>query len=119
MSRGPWSDHIEAWTEGRRLRSTDIEFAGDLNRLVGAPAIVTPAIVCKTVAVGTYPTVAGRYYAVRPISLFGDEVEGATPAVADSGPGHFFAVHLGTNVPPVGTRVFVVATPEGRRAFRH
>jgi len=105
--------------DGREGSNRDIDLRAEMGRLLGRDADGTTAVVCKTVAVGTYPTVAGKYFAVREQTLFGDETEGAVVTLADRSTNTFFAVHLGATVPPVGTQVLVVTTPEGRRTFRY
>ena len=63
-----------------------------------------PTLVVKTVTVKTYPTVAQRFYGVQAVTVLGAEVEGQVGSVT-TGSGTFYALNLGSAVPPVGTQL--------------
>ncbi|CAN0460585.1 unnamed protein product [Phaeothamnion confervicola] len=102
--------------ESRSLRVRQSDLEDEYDRPQDEPEDGAAAELCKTVAVGTYPTVAGRTFAVAPIDPDGDEVEGATPTFTDVSDRVFFAIHLGTTAPPVGSRV-IVEHSGGRATF--
>lgn len=66
----------------------------------------------KTVAVTSYPTAAGRVFAVQAIDVDFVEAEGATPTFTDV-PGIFYALHVGATPPPLGTKA--IAKPASGR----
>jgi hypothetical protein len=70
----------------------------------------------QTTTITTYPTTAGLYYAVTPLSVGGSEAEGST-ATFTSESGTVMAYNVGSTVPPNGTKVLVSGVG-GRWVFR-
>jgi hypothetical protein len=103
--------------ESRRLRVVDQERLDEATREdpgdVGGSAVV----VCKTTTVSVYPTTAAAFYAVTPQTVIGTETEGGGGTIAADA-GTFYALNLGSTVPPPGTNVIV--THVGHRwVFRY
>ena len=105
----------QAATEARRLRERDEAFQDDLSRRDQVPAFGSPSLVAQTKAIAAYPTTAQRFYACVPQTVLGPEVEGG-PALAAT-PATFFALNLGSAVPPLGTTV-VATFVDSRWVFR-
>jgi hypothetical protein len=89
----------------RLLRRQD-EADDDATRSPGSDDPGAVSFVGKTVAVGTYPTTAGRYFAVTPQDVTGAETEGGAGTVTGLS-GTVLALHLGSTIPPAGTAVVV------------
>lgn len=66
----------------------------------------------------TYPTTAGSYYAMHPVTIGGLETEGGAGSVSVNTSVTFYARNLGGTVPPSGTTVKVSFTGS-RFAFRY
>jgi hypothetical protein len=66
----------------------------------------------------TYPTAAGQFYACNPEILTGLESEGATPTFTADTITIIYAMNLGTQIPPAGTKL-VVHSAGGRWMFRY
>lgn len=89
----------------------------DINRRDLSVALSSPCVLAKTTTQSVYPTNAFRFFACLPQSLYGTEQEGATGIVL-SGSSCFFALNLGSTLPPTGT--LVLATFTGNRwVFRY
>ena len=98
--------------EDRTLRDRHAELLDEAGRLDGQVGPLPGPMLVQTKTVGTYPTVAGKYYAVAPVDPGGAEGEGNSGTFA-VGSVTFFALNVGGSVPPSGTKV--VATPLGGR----
>lgn len=75
------------------------------------------AIVVQTKAVGTYPTVAGRFFACDVVDVFGPEGEGLAATYWPK-TGTVLVYNLGATVPPVGTKEIARYVPH-RWVMRH
>jgi len=103
--------------EAKRLRGRDEALLDDLSRRDRTPSFGSPSLVVQTRTLNTYPTSAQRFYACVAQTVLGVEIEGGPGSFAP-GPAGFFALNLGTSVPPEGT--YVLATfIESRWVFRH
>ena len=103
--------------DSRRYTTEEQSLSDDIGRRDMSPALSSPSVLAKTTVLTAYPTTAFSYFACLPQSLYGVEQEGATGVVL-SGSSSFFALNLGTTVPPVGT--LVLATFTGNRwVFRY
>jgi hypothetical protein len=100
--KGPGAE----WGETLRLRTSDQAAADARTRPPAAPTGGAPARLVQTTTVTTYPTAAARFYAVTPLDAAGDQTEGSTGSFA-AGPGTFYALNLGTAIPPSGTQLLV------------
>jgi len=105
--------------ELRVLRARVAAIEDELARLGPGALPSGLARVVKTISLGSYPTgsTALKTYAVRGLDVTGVESEGST-AVTSEDTRHFFAVNLGTSVPPVGTQLIAVSVPN-RWVFRY
>lgn len=102
---------------GRELRTRQSTQLGDIDRLVGPPAPAGSSIVVVTVTETTYPTAAGKYYAVQQVDLGGTEVEGGAGTFTTI-TGIFYALALtGSAVPASGTKL-ICDSISGRWCFR-
>jgi hypothetical protein len=63
-----------------------------------------PCVVAKTKTVTTYPTAAARFYACEAQTVTGAETEGGSGALTAGGD-TFFALNLGSAIPPSGTTI--------------
>jgi hypothetical protein len=64
------------------------------------------ALVVETIEEDEYPETGGTYIAGRPVSVGGDETEGATPTFTALEGAVKFA-HLGNTLPAEGSRVLI------------
>ena len=103
--------------EAKRLRARDEALDDDLSRRGRAPSFGSPGIVAQTTTIKTYPTSAQRFYACVPQTVLGAEVEGGAGSFSP-GSATFFALNLGTAVPPSGTNVLATFV-ESRWVFRY
>jgi hypothetical protein len=76
------------------------------------------AILAQTTTIETYPTASGAFYACVPLWVDGPETEGAAAAFTIAGTRSIYAFNLGTQVPPVGTKI-IVHSCGGRWTFRY
>ena len=90
--------------EARKLFSRENALAQDVKRRDSDPPIGSPSIFALTTTLRSYPTAAAVYYACLPLTLLGQEVEGGA-GVVTPGDSTYFALNLGTTVPPAGTQV--------------
>jgi len=105
-------------SEARALRHRQATFEGELDRLLAAAPGGSTSVLAQTTVVASYPTSAGVLYAMAPITIDGAETEGATPAYHADATRTFYAVNLGTQVPPRGTLIVCCAVG-GRWVFRY
>jgi hypothetical protein len=90
--------------DARRLFSREISLTDDSTRGDLNPAFGSPSILAQTATINTYPSTAQSYFACLPLTLLGTEKEGAA-GVLTPGSATFFALNLGSTVPPAGTQV--------------
>ena len=103
--------------EARRLRGLDDALLDSLSRRDRAGSFGSSSLVARTKAIATYPSSAQRFFACVPQTVLGAEVEGG-PATFSPGSATFFALNLGTAVPPTGTYVLTTFV-ESRWVFRY
>ena len=79
-----------------------------VNSLIAPPVYVgeNPSCLALTTTKASYPTDAHVFFAVRRLDLLGDEVEGGPGNVLAS-PDLFYALNIGSTIPPSGTQVLV------------
>ncbi len=82
-----------------------------------SPSEGSPALLLKTLTVGTYPTAAQSYYAVQAIRPGGTESEGSAVTFTAI-TGTFYAMNVGSAIPPSGTYV-IGSLVRGRWVFRY
>jgi hypothetical protein len=90
--------------EAKRLRVREVEIADALSRFAVGAVEGAPCLVAQTTVVTTYPATASCYFGCRPQALLGAEVEGGTATAVPAG-AIFYALNLGSAVPPAGTTV--------------
>lgn len=76
------------------------------------------AVLAQTTTVSSYPTTAGVFYACMPISVDGAETEGAAASFHADQTRTFYALNLGSQVPPRGTLIIAHGCG-GRWIFRY
>lgn len=104
--------------DAEQLRGEDDDWSDEATRGEQPGNLGEAVLVGRTTRVGTYPTAAGAYYAVRPQVVGGAEVEGGTATLANATNGVIYALNLGTTIPPEGT--YVICTFIGSRwIFRY
>jgi hypothetical protein len=89
-----------------------------LNRIAPFTADGSSALLVTTTTVTTYPSTASSFYASNPTEIDGSEVEGAAASYTADTTQVVYALNVGTQVPPAGTRVVAHAVG-GRWAFRY
>ncbi|WP_435011227.1 hypothetical protein P12x_002528 [Tundrisphaera lichenicola] len=102
--------------ESTRLRIRDAAMVAGAGRLDRPPSFGAPCLLAQTKKIATYPTAAGSFFACSPLTLMGLEVEGG-PGSISVGPSTFFALNLGSAVPPVGANVLATFV-DSRWVFR-
>ena len=107
----------EAYSDAARLRQSDQVAADERSRTPHPPAAGAPALLVQTTTVTTNPTTAAAFYAVLPVAAAGTQTEGAAGSYA-AGTAAFYALNLGTGIPPSGTRL-VATSVSHRWVFRY
>jgi len=90
----------------RRLFIRETALAHEVVRQDSDPPIGAPTLLACTKVLSSYPTVAQCFFACQPLTLLGAEVEGGSGVVTGVD-ATFFALNLGSAVPPIGTEVLV------------
>ena len=103
--------------ELKRLQTRETAINDDIDRRDLNPAFGSPSILASTTTLSVYPTSAQRFFACIPLTLLGTEQEGAS-GVTTPGYGPFFALNLGSTIPPSGTQVLTTFIGS-RWVFRH
>jgi hypothetical protein len=102
-----------------RIASERHQALADLvDRLVPFSSDGSASLLVKTTTATSYPTTAGTFYASNPIEIDGTELEGSTASYSADETQVVYALNVGTQIPPVGTRVVVQAVG-GRWVFRY
>ncbi|MFO0892144.1 MAG: hypothetical protein U0790_23775 [Isosphaeraceae bacterium] len=104
--------------EPRTLRERQQERAAAADRRIAPGEDGGLAVLAQTVAINLYPTAAGACYACVPLQVEGPEEEGAAPSFVADASRTIHAFNLGSQVPPVNTKVILHACG-GRWTFRH
>ena len=85
-----------------------------------APGVATrgaPCVVGQTKTISAYPAGATSFFAVAPVDVTGPEVEGG-PGTLGALSSTFYALNLGSAVPPVGANV-ICTFVDSRWVFRY
>jgi hypothetical protein len=104
-------------SESVRLRLEDDEFADELTRQPAPGGQGCPCLIVETATETTYPTVAGKFFHCKIVSVLGTETEG-TSASYTTAAATLKAFNLGGSIPPVGTKVIAFFVP-WRWCFRY
>jgi hypothetical protein len=108
---------MNAATQQRRRHD---QMAAAIDRAESPPGSGAESILVKTIAVGTYPTTAKAMYAVVGLKADCDAAEGSTPTFTAAPDAlKFFALNVGTTVPPAGTQPILCDLIDGIWCFRH
>lgn len=88
----------------KRLSARESALADDVKRRDSDPTLGSPSILARTTTLRAYPATSQCYYACQPLMILGAETEGGTSVVS---PGYatFFALNLGSTVPPPGPQI--------------
>jgi hypothetical protein len=105
-------------SDARIERERQKALAGVVNRAAPFSADGSPAQLVTTTTVSKYPTTAAAYYASNPTEIDGSEVEGGAASYTVDTTQVVYVLNVGTQVPPVGTRVVAHAVG-GRWVFRY
>lgn len=89
-------------------RDRQQSLAGLISRIPSSPPDGARSLLVQTTTKTTYPTSAGVFYAVFSVDVTGAETEGATPTFT-VGTDLFYALNLGSSVPPAGTNILAEA----------
>ena len=104
---------------GNRVeRERQQALSGVVDRVARFAADGSTALLVTTTMVTTYPSTAASFYASNPTEIDGSEVEGGAASYTADTTQIVFALNVGTQVPPVGTRVVAHAVG-GRWVFRY
>jgi len=101
----------------RRLQIREFALSEEVKRTLIDPFLGSSSLLVRTTTVRTYPTSAQVYYACQPLTLLGTEIEG-NAGVSTTTNSIFFALNVGSTIPPVGTQV-VVTFVGNRWVFRY
>jgi hypothetical protein len=100
-----------------RLRILDAVLTDSLSQIERDPSLGMPCLVAQTKKLTSYPTSSQQFFACSPLSVMGLEVEGGIGTLT-VGNSTFFALNLGSAVPPIGTSV-VATFVDNRWVFRY
>ena len=103
--------------DAKRLFTREVALADDVRRRDSDPTLGLPNLLARTTSLVAYPATAQCYYACQPLTLIGTEVEGGAGIVSSTS-APFFALNLGSAVPPSGTQV-VATRVDNRWVFRY
>lgn len=92
--------------------------AGVVDRVAPFAADGSIALLVTTTTIITYPTAAASFYASNPTEIDGSEVEGGAASYTADATQVVYALNVGTQIPPAGTRVVAHAVG-GRWVFRY
>jgi hypothetical protein len=115
LPTGGWSLNVP---DNRVERERQKALSGVIDRIVPFAADGSTALLVTTTMVTTYPSTAASFYASNPTEIDGSEVEGGAASYTADTTQIVFALNVGTQVPPVGTRVVAHAVG-GRWVFRY
>jgi hypothetical protein len=103
--------------EAKRLRIRDVTLVDEFSQMGRDPSLGMPCLVASTKKLSSYPTSAQSFFACSPLTVLGLEVEGGTGTLT-LGSSTFFALNLGSAVPPMGANI-VVTFVDNRWVFRY
>jgi hypothetical protein len=103
--------------DATRLSIRESALASSVKRAVVDPFVGSPSLLARTTTIQSYPTSVQSFFACLPVTLLGTEVEG-NPGVVYPGTSTFFALNIGSSIPPSGTQV-VASFVGSRWVFRY
>jgi hypothetical protein len=108
------ADTLTAWNLQYRVESSGTggympcsvrkDASGDL------VLVLPPVFLARTTTISTYPSVAGRCYAINPVFITGSESEGGFLTTAANSNVICYAFNIGANVPSPGQLITVVSS---------
>jgi hypothetical protein len=104
-------------TDGRILRDRQAATLASSDRLGPRAEAGSVALLAQTEAVASYPATASAFFACAPLEVDGPEIEGAAATFTADSARTIYALNLGTQLPPLGTKV-ILHTCGGRWIFR-
>lgn len=107
-----------AYDEGQRLRLRQRAADAIASQNPGTVTRGAPCMVAATKTLTTYPTTAATYYACDVVAVTGAETEGGAGILTVVSPTTFFALNIGTAIPPTGTKI-IVTFVDYRWSFRY
>lgn len=110
-------DDSPSTADARRLRINDAASLDSTSQEPPRNAAGSPVFVGTTTTVTTYPTSAGKFFAVTPTAVLGTESEGSSASFTTRS-STVFAYNLGTAIPASGTTVVCTFVPN-RWVFRY
>jgi hypothetical protein len=103
--------------EAKRIRIRDAILIDGFSQTGRDPSLGMPCLVARTRMLSSYPTAAQQFYACSPLTVLGPEIEGG-PGTVTPGPSTFFALNLGSAVPPIGAKILATFV-DNRWVFRY
>jgi hypothetical protein len=97
---------MSAYDDAKRLRIRGSVLAEESLRSPSSESWGAPSLVAQTISLGSYPATAASFYACCPRTVFGPEIEGGAGTLSTQA-GRFFALNLGSTIPPTGTDLLV------------
>jgi hypothetical protein len=91
--------------DNRVERERQKALSGVIDRIAPFAADGSTALLVTTTMVTTYPSTAASFYASNPTEIDGSEVEGGAAAYTPDASQVVYVLNVGSQVPPVGTRV--------------
>jgi hypothetical protein len=101
----------------KRLRMRDGNLGVEFSQSGRDPSLGMPCLLVQTTTIKAYPTLAQSFYGCSPLTILGAEVEGGE-GVITVGPSTFFALNVGSVVPPTGTNLLATFV-DNRWVFRY
>lgn len=103
--------------DARTQRERHADLSERFDRAQVPPGDCSSAVLLTTTTLTTYPTAAASFFACNPTDAGGTEIEGGAASYV-TGVQIVFALNVGTQVPPAGTRVIAHGVG-GRWVFRY
>jgi hypothetical protein len=103
--------------DSRIERERQKALSGVVDRVAPFSSDGSTSLLVTTTKVSTYPTSAASFFASNPTEIDGSEVEGGAASYTADTTQVVYVLNVGTQIPPVGTRVVAHAVG-GRWVFR-
>jgi hypothetical protein len=103
--------------DARRIRTRESNRDVEYSQSGRDPSLGMPCALVQTTVITAYPTMAQVFYACLPLTILGAEVEGSLGSIT-AGVSTFFALNIGSMVPPVGTNILATFV-DNRWVFRY
>ena len=100
----------------KRVEFANEQFRSMLNSGSLLLASSSQSLLAQTIKLKSYPSTPQQFYACQPVSILGTESEGNTATLVPIS-STFFALNLGSSVPPIST-MMIVSFVSNRWVFR-